>query len=176
VLWILWTTLVLAAQTTYVSGYGLCITPCVQGCGLWISRHPQALSTGYPPVIHRVRPPSGDNSSRAVLTFCLGGHHSPDASTVLPHVLPRSYPQTVDGGCVQCVADSSLVSGWLPKVAKSWHKRSYPQEMWTTSVDNSDKPLGGICAQVVDILGMSLWTTYGHKRLDPRWGACGNGG
>jgi hypothetical protein len=176
VLWILWTTLVLAAQSTYVSGYGLCTTPCVQGCGLWISDHPQALSTGYPPAIHRVRPPSGDNSFRARLTFCERSDHSSNVSTPRPHVLPRGYPQTVDDACVQRVAVSLLVSGRSPTVSKSWHNRSYPQVLWTKSVYNLDKPHGGICAQVVDSLGMSLWTSYVHKRLDPRSEACGNSG
>jgi hypothetical protein len=176
VLWILWTTLVLAGQATYVSGYGLCITTCVQGCGLWISDHPQALSTGYPPVIHRVRPPSGDNPSRTSLTFCRWFDHSSDASTALPHVLPRSYPQTVDGACVQRVVIRSLVTLQLRTVVKSWHKASYPQVVWKTCVDNSDKPGGGICPHPVDCLGTTLWTTYGHKRPDPRSAACGNSG
>lgn len=175
-LWILWTTLVLAAQSTYVSGYGLCITPCVQGCGLWISGHPQALSTGYPPVIHRVRPPSGDNLSRAALTFRRSNDHSSDMPTRLPQLLPRGYPQTVDDDCAQSVVVQLLVIARSLSVPKSWHKRSYPQVVWIKAVYNLDKPLGGICAQVVDILGMALWTSCDHKRPDPRSGACGNSG
>ena len=174
--WILWTTPVLAAQLGYVSGYELCITLCVQSCGLWISGYPQALSTGYPPVVHRVPPPSGDNSFRTPLTLRRGFSHSPDASTRLPHAFPRSYPQTVDGPCVQCVAVSSLVTARPLSVSKSWHKRSYPQVVWTDCVDNSDKPLGGICPQPVGNLGTAVWTTCCHKRLDPWSEACGNSG
>ncbi len=98
-------------STTYVRVDDLCMNPCVQGCGLWITDCPQALSTGYPPVIHRVRPPSGDNSFRTSLTFCRPRDHSSDVSTALPHVFPRGYPQTVDEACVQCVVVSLLVTG-----------------------------------------------------------------
>ena len=175
-LWILWTTLVLAAQTTYVSGYGLGITPCVQGCGLWTSDCPQALSTGYPPVIHRVHPPSGDNPSRALLTFGRPFDHSSDVSTVLPHVLPRGYPQTVDSACEQRVAIWSLVTDQSPSVFKSWHKRGYPQAVSTPPVGIASTPLEDVCTQPVDYLGTELWKTYGHKRLDPSSTACGHGG